>query len=117
MARKEILDRIQKYIRPFRVTKGKGFRLNNYDPGDTCGLKLAKALYRCISFLRSRPAGSVNKEGSASAPPFSTEQLSVKFPILVDVVGTLFDHELPERIGAYASNLAGAEHPFGVHIS
>jgi PPK2 family polyphosphate:nucleotide phosphotransferase len=38
MARKEILDRIQKYIQPFRITKGKGFRLKNYDPGDTCGL-------------------------------------------------------------------------------
>src|SRR5262250_2848520 len=42
MPRKEILDRIQKYIRPFRVTKGKGFQLKNCDPGDTCGLKLGK---------------------------------------------------------------------------
>jgi PPK2 family polyphosphate:nucleotide phosphotransferase len=42
MARKEILDRIEKYVRPFRVTKGKGFRLKDFDPGDTCGLKLDK---------------------------------------------------------------------------
>lgn len=42
MPRKEILDRIQKYIQPFRVTKGKGFQLKNYDPGDTCGLKMRK---------------------------------------------------------------------------
>ena len=42
MPRKEILDRIQKYIRPFRITKGEGFRLKNFDPGDTCGLKLEK---------------------------------------------------------------------------
>src|SRR5262245_646740 len=42
MPRKEILDRIQKYIRPFRITKGKGFQLKNYDPGDTSGLKLDK---------------------------------------------------------------------------
>src|SRR5215469_16050729 len=42
MPRKEILGRIQKYIQPFRVTKGKGFRLKNFDPGDTCGLKLDK---------------------------------------------------------------------------
>ena len=42
MPRKEILDRIQKYVRPFQVTKGKGFQLKNYDPGDTCGLKLDK---------------------------------------------------------------------------
>jgi PPK2 family polyphosphate:nucleotide phosphotransferase len=42
MPRKEILDRIQKYIQPFRLTKGKGFQLKNFDPGDTCGLKLGK---------------------------------------------------------------------------
>jgi len=42
MPRKEILDRIQKYVQPFRVTKGKGFQLKNYDPGITCGLKLGK---------------------------------------------------------------------------
>ena len=38
MARREILDRIQKYVDPFRITKGKGFRLNSVDPEDTCGL-------------------------------------------------------------------------------
>src|ERR1700751_1967992 len=42
MARKEILDRIEKYVDPFRITKGKGFRLNDFDPGDTRGLKLDK---------------------------------------------------------------------------
>jgi PPK2 family polyphosphate:nucleotide phosphotransferase len=42
MPRQEILERIQKYIRPFRVTKGKGFRLKDFDPADTCGLKLDK---------------------------------------------------------------------------
>ena len=42
MARKEILERIQKYVHPFRITKGKGFRLKDFDPGDTCGLKLDK---------------------------------------------------------------------------
>src|SRR5499425_3014549 len=42
MPRKEILDRIQKYVQPFRITKGKGFQLKNFDPGDTCGLKLGK---------------------------------------------------------------------------
>jgi PPK2 family polyphosphate:nucleotide phosphotransferase len=42
MARKEILDRIQKYVDPFRITKGKGFRLNDFDPGDTRGLRLDK---------------------------------------------------------------------------
>jgi len=42
MARQEILDRIQKYIRPYRITKGKGFQLKNFDPGDTSGLVLDK---------------------------------------------------------------------------
>jgi PPK2 family polyphosphate:nucleotide phosphotransferase len=42
MARKEILDRIQKYTQPYRITKGKGFRLRDIDPGDTRGLKLGK---------------------------------------------------------------------------
>jgi PPK2 family polyphosphate:nucleotide phosphotransferase len=43
MARKEILDRIEKYVEPFRITKGKGFRLKDFDPGDTCGLRLNKS--------------------------------------------------------------------------
>jgi PPK2 family polyphosphate:nucleotide phosphotransferase len=42
MARKEVLDRIEKYVDPFRITKGKKFRLKDFDPGDTCGLKLEK---------------------------------------------------------------------------
>ncbi|MGO9390194.1 polyphosphate kinase 2 family protein [Rhodoblastus sp.] len=42
MVRKEILDRIQQYVDPFRVTKGKDFKLKDHDPGDTQGLKLEK---------------------------------------------------------------------------
>jgi polyphosphate kinase 2 (PPK2 family) len=42
MPRKEIVDRIEKYVRPFRITKGKDFRLKNFSPDDTCGLKLDK---------------------------------------------------------------------------
>jgi PPK2 family polyphosphate:nucleotide phosphotransferase len=42
MPRKDILDLTQEYTRPFRVTKGKGFHLKNFDPGHTCGLKLDK---------------------------------------------------------------------------
>src|SRR5499433_2646722 len=42
MARQEILDRIQKYVHPFRITIGKGFQLKDFDPGDTCGLKMDK---------------------------------------------------------------------------
>jgi len=42
MPRKEIPDRIRKYVHPFRITKGKGFRLKDFDPGETCGLRLDK---------------------------------------------------------------------------
>ena len=43
MARKEILDQIEKYVDPFRITKGKGFQLKDFDPGDTCGLRMDKS--------------------------------------------------------------------------
>ena len=42
MRKKEILNRIEKYVDPFRITKGKGFRLKNFDPGDTCDLQMDK---------------------------------------------------------------------------
>jgi PPK2 family polyphosphate:nucleotide phosphotransferase len=42
MPRKEILEQIQKYTHPYRITKGKGFQLKAFDPGDTCGLKMDK---------------------------------------------------------------------------
>ena len=42
MPRKEIIDRIQKYVHPFRITNGKGFKLTDFDPGDTRGLRLDK---------------------------------------------------------------------------
>jgi PPK2 family polyphosphate:nucleotide phosphotransferase len=42
MPKKEILDHVRKYVHPFRISKGKGFRLKDFDPGDTCGLKLGK---------------------------------------------------------------------------
>src|SRR5262249_18288033 len=42
MPRQEILDRIQKYVQPFRITKGAEFQLKDHDPGETCGLKVNK---------------------------------------------------------------------------
>ena len=42
MPRKEIIDAMRKFTEPFRVTKGKGFRLKDFDPGDTLGLKMDK---------------------------------------------------------------------------
>jgi hypothetical protein len=29
------LERVEKFIRPYRVTKGKDFRLRDHDPADT----------------------------------------------------------------------------------
>ncbi len=43
MLEKEIRDRIQKLVHPFRITKGEGFRLKDFDPGDTGDLTLDKA--------------------------------------------------------------------------
>jgi len=42
MSRKEVLKRLHKYVDPFCITKGKGFRLKDFDPGDTRGLKMGK---------------------------------------------------------------------------
>ena len=39
MPRKEILDRVQRYVAPFRITNGKRFQLKNHDPADTGHLK------------------------------------------------------------------------------
>jgi PPK2 family polyphosphate:nucleotide phosphotransferase len=39
MPRKEIIKRIEKFVDPYRITKGKGFRLEDIDPGDTRKLK------------------------------------------------------------------------------
>jgi len=38
--RKEIIDQIEKYTHPFRITSGKGFQLKDFDPGDTRGLRM-----------------------------------------------------------------------------
>ncbi|AYG60893.1 polyphosphate kinase 2 family protein [Rhizobium jaguaris] len=42
MARQEIIDAMRKYTDPFRVTNGNDFRLLDFDPGDTLGLKMGK---------------------------------------------------------------------------
>jgi PPK2 family polyphosphate:nucleotide phosphotransferase len=42
MASKQILELFEKYVDPFRVTKGESFRLKDFDPGSTCGLQLDK---------------------------------------------------------------------------
>lgn len=42
MQEKEIRDRIQQLVEPFRIAKGDGFRLKDFDPADTGGLALDK---------------------------------------------------------------------------
>jgi len=42
LPRQDIIDQVQKYTNPFRVTKGKDFRLKHFDAGDTLGLKMDK---------------------------------------------------------------------------
>jgi len=43
MPRNAIFERFEKYVKPFRISSGKGFRLKDYDPKFTCGLQLAKS--------------------------------------------------------------------------
>jgi PPK2 family polyphosphate:nucleotide phosphotransferase len=43
MREKEVLRRIRKYVHPYRITKGKGFRLKDFDPADTAGLQMDKS--------------------------------------------------------------------------
>ena len=43
MPREEVLDFLQKYVTRYRITEGKGFRLKDFDPDDTCGLQIEKA--------------------------------------------------------------------------
>jgi PPK2 family polyphosphate:nucleotide phosphotransferase len=43
MPRKEIIDQIQNYTHPFRITSGKGFQLKDFDAGDTRSLKMDKS--------------------------------------------------------------------------
>ncbi len=42
MPRQDIIAQVQKYTNPFRVTRGKDFRLKHFDPGDTLGLQMGR---------------------------------------------------------------------------
>ncbi|NEV03143.1 hypothetical protein FNJ47_47835 [Bradyrhizobium sp. UFLA 03-164] len=55
MPRKEILDQIQKYIHPFRISSGKGFQLKDFDPGDTrCLFNGPASVGRALSYHADR---------------------------------------------------------------
>jgi PPK2 family polyphosphate:nucleotide phosphotransferase len=43
MPKNEIIKQVEKYVAPFRVTTGKGFRLKDFDPRDTRGLQVDKS--------------------------------------------------------------------------
>src|ERR1700741_1596748 len=43
MSKNQIFERLERYVKPFRVTTGKGLRLKDFDPRDTCGLQLEKS--------------------------------------------------------------------------
>ncbi len=42
MLSKKILERVDGFVRPYRVTSGKGFKLKRHDPGDTGGIASAR---------------------------------------------------------------------------
>ncbi|HEX5262254.1 MAG TPA: polyphosphate kinase 2 family protein [Phenylobacterium sp.] len=42
MPEKAMIERLKRYVHPYRVTDGKGFRLKGFDPGDTGGLQIGK---------------------------------------------------------------------------
>jgi PPK2 family polyphosphate:nucleotide phosphotransferase len=42
MLKKEIRDLIRKYVHPFRITKSQGFQLKDFNPADTCDVKIDK---------------------------------------------------------------------------
>lgn len=42
MPRRLILDRFEKYVQPFRIRSGRGFRLKDFDPGTTDALQVGK---------------------------------------------------------------------------
>src|SRR6201987_1891116 len=43
MAKNDILHRLEQNVKPFRITSGRGFRLKDFDPGDTRGLQIDKS--------------------------------------------------------------------------
>src|SRR5215472_5918041 len=42
LPRQEMITALKKYTEPYRITDGRDFRLKNFEPGDTLGLKMDK---------------------------------------------------------------------------
>jgi len=43
MPREPIFERFEKYVKPFRISSGRGFRLRRFDTKYTCGLQVGKS--------------------------------------------------------------------------
>ena len=101
MARREILDRIQKYVDPFRITKGKGFRLKGIDPGDTCGLKLGKG--EAAELLATRHPVARGRAGHAlrAGPLVAAARVSG------DGCGRQGRHDQARHVGRQSAGLPG----------
>ena len=101
MARREILDRIQKYVDPFRITKGKGFRLKNVDPGDTCGLQLGKG--EAAELLATRHQVARGRAGHALRPG----QLVAAARVSGDGCGRQGRHHQARHVGRQSAGMPG----------
>ena len=67
MERKDILDRIQKYVHPFRVTKGKGFQLKDFDPATRGVWRWTRARWPTSS--NAEPSGSPRSRTCSTPEP------------------------------------------------
>lgn len=92
----------------FRITKGGGFQLKNYDPGDTCGLKLDK--HEASTASSAEGVGSREVSGATVTMVFRSRsdpskkwrgRPSFLFPLLV----FFLEGDRLARNVAYASDL------------
>lgn len=67
MNMKAIIHAARNFAAPFRVTRGKGFRLKDCDPGDTLWLKAADKPGPTTRSRRSQ-TGADRKNGSLTHP-------------------------------------------------
>ena len=101
MPREEILDQIEKYVDPFRIKKGKGFRLKDFDPGDTRGLKLDKG--EATELLATRHQVARGGAGHALRPG----SLVVAARVPGDGRGRQGRHDQARHVGRQSAGLPG----------
>jgi hypothetical protein len=105
-------------VAPYRISKGKGFRLKDFDPGDTCGLQLDKGEAAELLQHRHRVAGG--RAGHALRP--GPLVLAARLP--GDGCGGQRRHEQARHVGRQSAGLSsvlvqaatvGGAQP-GVHV-